>query len=90
MMGLTWFALGFLTVISGYLIMIYRKRYRWNNFILMGILSGLGSVFFSVAWAVGAALEGVPRASGMGLLVFGLGGIIILSVTFRFVKVKNE
>lgn len=86
MMGLTWFILGFLTVAAGYLIIKYRKIYQWNNYVLMGIISGIGSIFFSVAWAVGAVLEGVPRAAGMGLLVFGMGGIVILSITFRFAK----
>ena len=86
MMGLTWFILGFLTVAAGCLIIKYRKTYQWNNYVLMGIISGVGSVFFSVAWAVGAVLEGVPRAAGMGLLVFGMGGIVILSITFRFAK----
>ncbi len=86
MMGLTWFILGFLTVAAGYLIIKYRKIYQWNNYVLMGIISGIGSVFFSLAWAVGAVLEGVPRAAGMGLLVFGMGGIVILSITFRFAK----
>lgn len=84
MMGFTWFALGFISIVSGYFLMAYKKKYNWNAFVLMGFLSGLGAILFSIAWAVGAVLEGVPRAASMGLLVFGLGGIVILSVTFRF------
>jgi hypothetical protein len=34
---------------------------------------------------VGAVLEGVPRAGSMGLLIFGLSGIVILTLTGRFV-----
>ena len=48
------------------------------------------SIFFGIAWAVGAVLEGVPRAASMGLLMFGLGGIVILTVTIRFITGQNQ
>ena len=90
MMGFTWFFLGFISIVSGYFLMEYKKKYNWSPFVLMGFLSGLGAILFSIAWAVGAVLEGVPRSASMGLLVFGLGGILISSLTFRFCAGKND
>jgi hypothetical protein len=90
MMGFTWFVLGFCSVASVYFILEYTKRFNRNSLVIMGFLSGIGSILLSIAWAVGAALEGVPRSASMGLLVFGLGGIIIFSVTFRFCIGKKE
>lgn len=89
-MGFTWFTLGFISIVSGYFLLEYKKRYNWKSFIVIGFLSGLGSIFFSIAWAVGAMLEGVPRSASMGLLVFGLGGILILSLIFRFFVGEND
>ncbi len=90
MMGFTWFTLGFISIVSAYFLLEYKKKYNWNSLIIIGFISGLGTILFSIAWAVGAVLEGVPRSASMGLLVFGLGGIIILSVTFRFCVEKKE
>jgi hypothetical protein len=43
-------------------------------------------VLFSIAWAVASVTEGVPRSAAMGLLLFGLGGIVVLTVTWRYIQ----
>ena len=85
MMAFTWYILGILTVGSGYFLYEYsnKNRLHWISWTGLGI--GIFSIFFSIAWAVGAVLEGVPRAASMGLLMFGLGGIVILTVAIRFI-----
>jgi hypothetical protein len=35
-------------------------------------------------------LEGVPRAGSMGMLLFGLPGIVITTLTLRFVSARKE
>lgn len=89
-MGLTWYILGILTVGSGYFLYTYAKinRLRWLPLISLGI--GIISILFSIAWAVGSVLEGVPRAASMGLLMFGLGGIVILTVTIRIITGQDK
>lgn len=89
MMGLTWFILGFCSIVSGYFILEYTKKNNIKPLVIIGLVSGIGSMLFSIAWAVGAVLEGVPRAASMGLLVFGFGGIVILSVAFRYSAKKD-
>ena len=85
MMDLTWYVLGTLTgAIAYFLYELSRKRtLNWLSW--SGLIVGSFLVLFSIAWSVGAVLEGVPRAGSMGLLLFGLSGIVILTLTGRFV-----
>jgi len=85
-MAFTWYILGVLTVTTGYFLYEYSKKHRLHWLSLTGMGIGIFSILFSIAWAVGAVLEGVPRAASMGLLMFGLGGIVILTVTIRFIR----
>jgi hypothetical protein len=85
MMALTWYMVGILAVGAGYFLWEYARKHRLRWFLWAGLALGMFSLLFSLAWAVSAVLEGVPRAASMGLLMFGLGGIVILTVTVRFI-----
>ena len=90
MMGLTWYILGILSALSGYLMYEYSIKHTLNWKSWSGLVLGLFLVLFSIAWGVGAVLEGVPRAASMGLLLFGFSGIIILTVTGRYMNAKGK
>jgi tryptophan-rich sensory protein len=90
MMGLTWYVLGALSALTGYLMYEYSRKHPLNSIAWSGLVIGIASVLFSVAWGVGAVLEGVPRAASMGLLLFGLSGIIIVTVTARYISMKQD
>jgi hypothetical protein len=85
MMALTWYILGILAVGAGYFLWEYSRKQQLRWFLWVGLALGMLTILFSLAWAVSAVLEGVPRAASMGLLMFGLGGIVILTVTGRFI-----
>ena len=89
-MALTWYILGILTVASVYFLYEYAKKHRLHWIFLASLVLGIFSILFSIAWSVGAVLEGVPRAASMGLLMFGLSGIVILTVTIRFITNKSN
>lgn len=90
MMSLTWYLLGLLTVASGEGLRQVNLRYRLDWVAWSGLFSGIGALLFCIAWAVGAYLEGVPRAAAMGLLMFGLGGIVILAVVSKYINARLE
>jgi len=90
MMAFTWYILGILAVGSGYFLYEYSKKHRLNWLSWTGLGIGIFSILFSIAWSVGAVLEGVPRAASMGLLMFGLSGIVILTVTIRFITSQKQ
>jgi|GEM_PF-450277 len=88
MMSLTWYLLGLLTVASGWGLLQLSQRYRLNWLSWSGLLIGVTLILFCIAWSVGSVLEGVPRAAAMGLLFFGLGGIVVLAVTGRYITAR--
>jgi hypothetical protein len=85
MMGVTWYVLGVLAAGSVYALWEYSRKNPLNWISWSGMTLGIILVLFSIAWAAGAVLEGVPRAASMGLLLFGLGGIVVLTATGRYI-----
>ena len=88
-MGFTWYCLGLLTTGSTIFLWHFSKRYQLNWLAWSGLTLGIVLILFSIAWAVGSVLEGVPRAASMGLLLFGLSGIVILTLGFRYTLSKR-
>jgi Na+-translocating ferredoxin:NAD+ oxidoreductase RnfG subunit len=88
MMGLTWSILGLLTTASVIFILKLSKKYVLNWIAYSGYGMGIFLILFSIAWSVGAVLEGVPRAGSMGMLLFGLPGIIFLTLSLRYITDK--
>ncbi len=83
-MGLMWLSVGILTGISAWIIYVLNKRYYIDLVAWLGLISGIFSVLFGIAWSVSSVLEGVPRSGSMGILLFGGLGLIILLLTWRF------
>jgi Na+-translocating ferredoxin:NAD+ oxidoreductase RnfG subunit len=88
-MGLTWYCLGLLTTGSTIFLWHFSKRYQLNWLAWSGLILGIVFILFSIAWAVGSVLEGVPRAASMGLLLFGFSGIVVLTLAFRYTFTKR-
>jgi Na+-translocating ferredoxin:NAD+ oxidoreductase RnfG subunit len=89
-MDFTWYILGLLTGAAAIFLWKLSKQYRLNRLAWGGLILSIFLILFSIAWSVGAVLEGVPRAASMGLLLFGLTGIILLTFSFRYINVKLE
>ena len=87
-MDFTWYILGMLTGASAMLLWKLSKQYRLNQLAWSGLTVGIFLILFSIAWSVGAVLEGVPRAASMGLLLFGLSGIVLLTATYKYIDAK--
>ncbi len=83
-MGLMWLSVGILTGISAWILNVLNKRYYIDLVAWLGLISGIFSVLFGIAWSVSSVLEGVPRSGSMGILLFGGLGLIILLLTWRF------
>ena len=89
-MSFTWYCLGLLTAGAVIFLWKFSKRYHLNLLSWSGLVLGIFLILFSIAWSVGAVLEGVPRAGSMGLLLFGLSGIVILTFTLRYTFAKRK
>jgi len=83
MMDLTWFILGALTGAILYAVYILFQNYTTNWLSWSGLGLGAALILFSIAWGVGAVLEGVPRAGSMGIVLFALPGLILVTLTIK-------
>jgi hypothetical protein len=85
MMDFTWYILGILTGAVAYALYLISRKTTLNWLLWSGLIVGSSLILFSIAWAVGSVLEGVPRAASMGILLFGLSGVVILTLTARMI-----
>ena len=90
MMDLTWYILGVLTGAVAYALYLISRKNPLTWLLWSGLIAGSALILFSIAWAVGSVLEGVPRAASMGILLFGLSGVIILTLTARMIASRKE
>lgn len=90
MMDFVWYMLGTLTGLAAIALWRFSRHYKLNVLAWSGLSVGIVLVLFSIAWAAGAILEGVPQAASMGLLLFGLGGIVLLTATMKYTQAKLE
>jgi hypothetical protein len=90
MMDFTWYILGILTGAVAYFLYLTSKKITLNWLSWSGLIAGSSLILFSIAWAVGSVLEGVPRAASMGILLFGLSGVIILTLTGRMIASRKD
>ena len=90
MMDFTWYILGVLTGAVAYSLYLISRKNTLNWLLWSGLIAGSCLILFSIAWAVGSVLEGVPRAASMGILLFGLSGVIILTLTVRMMASQKD
>jgi hypothetical protein len=83
------FMLGVATALSIVGLVMLNKTYLldWKSWV--ALILGFLFLVFAVAWSMSSVLEGEPRAASMGMVVFGIPGLIILLLSRRFV-VKCE
>jgi len=79
-----WFFMGVLFTLSvfalAYLSMIVRLQwYTWA-----GLITGVIMVLFGIGWAGASFLEGYPQSGSMGLAIFSGGGVVLMTLTWRF------
>ena len=90
MMDFTWYILGVLTGAAAYSLYLISRKNTLNWLLWSGLIAGSVLILFSIAWAVGSVLEGVPRAASMGILLFGLSGVVILTLTGRMISSEKD
>lgn len=79
-----WFFMGVLFTLSvfglAWLSMVVRLPwYTWGLLVI-----GVVAVLFGIGWAGASFLEGIPQSGSMGLAIFSGGGIIMMTLVWRF------
>jgi len=88
MMELMWFCVGVLTSLAVILIITLSRQYRFNWIAWGGLGTGAFLILFTIAWSVGSVLEGVPRAASMGVILFAMPGIILVTAIWKYIDAK--
>ena len=83
------FTLGLLTALFIMAMVKYNQVFKFNKWSWITLSLGGFLAIFCIAWSVSAVLEGVPRASSMGLVVFGIPSIVLLLLGRRM-ALKNK
>lgn len=86
---LLFFILGFISCLAvlGLISLNKKSRLDWKK----GSIIGLGAflLLFCIAWSVSSVLEGEPRAASMGMVVFGMPALILLTLGLRMALKKS-
>lgn len=83
------FVLGVLTTLGVVGLIFLGRSYQldWKAWSSLGL--GALLLIFALAWSVSSVLEGEPRAASMGMVFFGMPGIIFGLLGRRFVLQGN-
>jgi hypothetical protein len=90
MIGITFYLIGFLAALAGYLFVRLSQTYHIDLVTGAGYLTGVFLILLCVFWSVGSVLEGVPRAAAMGMVFFGMPGIVLLFFTARRIATTGK
>jgi len=82
------FSLGVVTTLGVGSVVYFNKKYKFKPLTWATILTGLFLFLFCMAWSWASVLEGEPRSSSMGLVVFGIPAIILLVLGRKFALKK--
>lgn len=79
-----WFFMGVLFTLSvfGLAWLSMMVRLAWYTWALL--ITGVIAVLFGIGWAGASFLEGISQSGSMGLAIFSGGGIILMTLTWRF------
>ena len=80
------YTLGGVTVLLVVGFVKLRKAYLigWKTMVLSGV--GAFLVLFTIAWSCSSILEGESKAATMGLLIFGIPAMVVLSLAVRLIR----
>ena len=81
---LLFFSLGVLSASGFGALALVQRAQRLSLKTNLAASLGLVVTLFGYAWCVSCVLEGEPQAANMGLIVFGLPGLLTLSLARRW------
>ncbi|MGF1757265.1 tetrachloroethene dehalogenase [Photobacterium sagamiensis] len=83
MIGLMWYLMGMLTTGAAWWYMNLNRQYRLSLVANLCLVAVFGFLWICIGWSWASFAEGEPRSGAMGLVCFGLPGLILMSVTWR-------
>lgn len=72
------FMMGVIVTLCVGAVVYYNRKFNFKALTWAAVITGLCLFLFCIAWSWSSVLEGEPRSSSMGLVLFGIPSIIIL------------
>ncbi len=79
-----WFFMGVLFTLSVFALAYLSIRVKIQWYAWAGLITGVIMVLFGIGWAGASFLEGYPQSGSMGLAIFSGGGVVLMTLTWRF------
>ncbi len=83
------YLLGLLSALLVFGIVYWHRVYSFKWYATVLATLGIFMIVFTIAWWVSGIQEGETQAGNMGLLIFGLPGLLLLGITQRLITRKN-
>lgn len=79
------FTLGVISTLGAVGLNKLNKMYQldWKSWLTL--ILGVFIIVFAIAWSISSVLEGEPRAASMGMVFFGIPGLVLMLLGRRFV-----
>ena len=83
MIGLMWYLMGMMTTGAAWWYLHIQRRYRLSLLANLSLVAVFGLLWICIGWSWASFAEGEPRSGAMGLLCFGLPGLMLLNLTWN-------
>ncbi len=83
------YMLGVISMLLIFGIIYLNKFYHFKWYATALAALGIFMIVFTIGWWVSGIQEGEAQAGNMGLLVFGLPGLLLLGITQRLIAKKK-
>lgn len=88
-MALLWIILGITFGIAG-IISYYWIKFGASKRVLFTGLSGIAFFIFAVSWSVFSMYKGEPLTAALGLLSFGMPGILFMAAGWKLMATNSQ
>ncbi|EGR7976689.1 tetrachloroethene dehalogenase [Vibrio vulnificus] len=90
MIALMWYLMGMLTTAALWGYLHVNKHYRLTWISNLALAAVFVILWICIGWSWASFAEGEPQSGAMGLVCFGLPGIILLNLTWKRLIAPNK
>ena len=81
---LQWFFMGVLFTLSVFGLAYLSTVVRLEWYTWAGLITGVIMILFGIGWAGASFMEGYPQSGSMALALFSGGGVVLMTLTWRY------
>ena len=79
-----WFLMGVLFTVSVFALAWLSLKVKLEWYAWTGLITGVVMVLFGIGWMGASFMEGYPQSGAMGMALFSGGGVVLMTLVWRF------